>query len=182
MLQLLRRAALIFALLGVAVFGFAALLPDSFEVSREITIDSPPEVVYAIISDLSRWRSWDPWQAKEPAMTLSVLKTTGATTDAQWLRRGIPDGKITLQRTEIPRVLNMTLETSREPLRELEIRLQNLGGKSRVQWTVSGKNGLYPLGNIFALQMNKYVGPNYEEALTKLKGYIESQGASKQSP
>ena len=69
----------------------------------------------------------------------------------------------------------MTLETAREPSRELEFTLQNLGSKTRLRWTVSGKNGLYPLGNIFALQMNKYVGPNYEEALGKLKGYIESQ-------
>ena len=178
MLQLLRRAALIFVILGAAVFGFAALLPDSFEVSREITIDSPPNVVYSVLSDLNRWRSWDPWQAKEPALTLSVLKTTGTTTDAQWLRRGVADGKITLERTDSPHVLNMTLETSREPRRELEIRLQNLGGKSRVKWSMKGKNGLYPLGNIFALQMNKYVGPNYEEALSKLKVYIESQDPS----
>lgn len=178
MLQLLRRAALIFAILGVAVFGFAALLPDSFEVSREITIDRPPETVYRIIADLSRWRSWDPWQAKEPALTLSVLKTTGTRTDARWLRRGVEDGKIIIEQTERPHVLNMTLETSREPLRELEFRLQNLGGKSRLKWTVKGKNGLYPLGNIFALQMNTYVGPNYEEALSKLKVYVESQDPS----
>jgi uncharacterized protein YndB with AHSA1/START domain len=175
MLQLLRRAALIFVILGVAVFGFATLLPDSFEVSREITIDRPPETVYAVISDLSRWRSWDPWQAKEPALTLSVLKTTGTTTDARWLRQGFEDGKISVQQTDRPHRLNMTLETSREPPRELEFTLQNLGGKCRLKWTVKGKNGLYPLGNIFALQMNKYVGPTYEEALSKLKTYVESQ-------
>ena len=177
MLQLLRRAALIFVILGVAVFGLATLLPDSFEVSREITIDRTPEAVYAVISDLTRWRSWDPWQAKEPGLTLSVLKSTGKTIDARWLRHGVEDGKISVQQTDRPRKLNMTLETSREPPRELEFTLQNLGGKCRLQWTVKGKNGLYPLGNIFALQMNKYVGPTYEEALTKLKAYVEAQDA-----
>ena len=179
MLQLLRRAVLIFVILGGAVFGLATLLPDSFEVSREITIDRPPEVVYAVIADLSRWRSWDPWQAKEPALTLSVLESSDTTTDARWLRNGVEDGKITLRQTDKPTRLEMTLETSREPPRELEFKLQNLGGKCRLQWTVKGKNGLYPLGNIFALQMNKYVGPTYEEALTKLKAYVESQDSLK---
>lgn len=175
MLQLLRRAGLIFLILGAGVFGFAAMLPDSFEVSREITIERSPEVVYATIADLSKWRSWDPWQAKEPSLTLSVLKSDGEETQARWLRNNVEDGRITLRRTRPPIQLEMTLETVREPARQLEFILQNLGGKTRLKWTVSGKNGLYPLGNIFALQMNKYVGPNYEEALGKLKVYIESQ-------
>ena len=175
MLQLLKRAGLIFFILGAAVFGFAAMLPDTFEVSREITIERSPEVVYAAISDLSKWRSWDPWQAKEPSLTLAIIESNAEETKAKWLRNELEDGRITLRRTQPPVRLEMLLETPREPARELEFTLQNLGSKTRLQWTVSGKNGLYPLGNIFALQMNKYVGPNYEEALGKLKAYIESQ-------
>ena len=180
LLQLLKRAAILFILMGVAVVFFATLLPSSFEVSREITIDRPIQTVYQSLADLSKWSQWDPWQRKDTNLSLKVTQQTPDQTDAVWLKDGNKAGTIKLEIKAPREELVITIENVSMPTRTLIVRLQDLGGKVRVQWTVTGENGLYPLGNIFALQMEKYVGTNYEDALKQLKSHLE--GAQSQNP
>tara|TARA_B100000674_G_scaffold458141_1_gene434118 strand:+ start:167 stop:652 length:486 start_codon:yes stop_codon:yes gene_type:complete len=159
----------------LAVFFIATLLPSSFEVSRETTIEKPAHVVYAALADLSTWKHWDPWQSEDNKLSIRIVSQTAEETKAVWLNEGAEAGQINL-RIRVPnQELAIAIETLRVPPRLLSVRLQNLGGKTRVHFTVKGENGLYPLGNIFALQMEKYVGANYEEALNKLKTHLENK-------
>ena len=156
------------------VFG-ATLLPSSFEISREVIVEKPVRTVHASLSDLSQWSKWDPWQTRESGAGLKVLTQNESETKAVWLRDGQESGRITLKATTQETQLTIIIETPRVPQRTLLIQLQDLGGKTRVTWQVSGENGMYPLGNIFALQMEKYVGANYEDALKKLKQHLENK-------
>ena len=159
-------------------FG-ASLLPSTFEVSRETTIARSPAQIYAILSDLQQWKDWDPWQSSDAELKLRI-KASGTTgMEGEWLREEVLEGKISLTRTTEAKRIDISFQRGGDPQRNLVFELKDLGNKTRLKWTVHGENGMYPFGNLFALQMEQYVGPVYEEALRKLKAYAESQPVTK---
>ena len=173
MSQLFKRAALCFALLAVMVYVIGALLPSTFHVSRERTISVSLSRVSSVLSDLSKWAPWDPWQNSETNLKLEVSKNANGLWIGRWLKDGVEHGRVIQQPQQSKNTIEYNLERSGEPLRHLRFELQDLGMNTRVTWTVSGKNKFYPIGNIFAVQMEKYVGPVYEKGLNSLKKHLE---------
>ncbi len=56
-------------LILIAIIGFAiyvAVQPNSFEVSRERTINAPASVLYDNVIDYKNWEAWSAWVEKEP--------------------------------------------------------------------------------------------------------------------
>ena len=173
MSQLFKRAALCFALLAVIVYAIGAWLPSTFNVSRERTISVPLKRVSDVLVDLSKWAPWDPWQNSETDLKLEISRNARGLWVGRWLKDGIEHGRVIQQPQLSKNTIEYNLERSGEPLRRLRFELQDLGMNTRVRWTVSGKNKFYPIGNIFAVQMEKYVGPVYERGLDNLKKHLE---------
>ncbi len=66
-------------LILIAIIGFAiyiAVQPNSFEVSRERTINAPAAVLYDNVIDFKNWESWSPWVEKEPDLKLMFSEQT----------------------------------------------------------------------------------------------------------
>jgi uncharacterized protein YndB with AHSA1/START domain len=66
--------ALIIAV-AVAVIYFlvrAALKPDRFRIARSIRIAAPASAIYPHIASMERFKSWSPWQDKDPSMTQTI--------------------------------------------------------------------------------------------------------------
>jgi polyketide cyclase/dehydrase/lipid transport protein len=61
-----------FAIGAVVLVGVLLTLvgtrPSRFKVARSITIDAPPEAVFAEVNDFHHWKAWNPWAAMDPAM------------------------------------------------------------------------------------------------------------------
>jgi hypothetical protein len=65
---MLKRIALVFLLVIVAVLGYAATLPDTFQIERSATINAPSEKIFPLINDFRQWRAWSPWENLDPAL------------------------------------------------------------------------------------------------------------------
>lgn len=52
----------------VAIFGLAAMKPDTFRVRRETDIAAPREKIFALLNDFQQWALWSPWEKMDPAM------------------------------------------------------------------------------------------------------------------
>ena len=52
----------------VAVLVIASRKPDTFRIERSATINASPETIFALINDFHQWRSWSPWEARDPAL------------------------------------------------------------------------------------------------------------------
>ncbi len=64
----------------IAIIGFAiyvAVQPNSFEVSRERTINAPASVLYDNVIDFKNWEAWSSWVEKEPDLKLMFPEQTG---------------------------------------------------------------------------------------------------------
>jgi hypothetical protein len=65
---LLKKIAIIVAILIVVLLGYAATRPDTFRVERATSIKAPPEKIFALVNDLRSHGLWSPWEKKDPAM------------------------------------------------------------------------------------------------------------------
>src|SRR5688500_17285242 len=70
-----RKVARVALYLGIAlvvfvggVLAIAATKPDALHVERNALISASPDVVFAIINDLSRWSEWSPYNKYDPSM------------------------------------------------------------------------------------------------------------------
>src|SRR4051794_35447633 len=60
--------AVILALGIAAVLILAATKPDVFKVQRETDINAPPDSIFPLINDFHQWKSWSPYETKDPSM------------------------------------------------------------------------------------------------------------------
>src|SRR4051812_21421447 len=68
MFEIVVVIAVILALAIAAVLILAAAKPDVFRVQRDIDIKAPPEKIFPLISDFHQWKSWSPYEDKDPSM------------------------------------------------------------------------------------------------------------------
>jgi hypothetical protein len=65
---MLKIILLVIALLIVGVLVFASTKPDVFSIVRKLHIKATPEKIFVEINDFNRWKSWSPWENKDPAL------------------------------------------------------------------------------------------------------------------
>ncbi len=61
---MLLKGVIVIAILVAGVLLFAATKPGSFRIQRSMSIQAPPEKVFALINDFHNWKLWAP---QEPA-------------------------------------------------------------------------------------------------------------------
>jgi hypothetical protein len=76
---MLKKIAIVVAILIVALLGYAATRPDTFRVERATSINAPPEKIFVLINDLNRWGAWSPFEKKDPAMKRTLSGATNVT-------------------------------------------------------------------------------------------------------
>ena len=68
MLKSIAIIAVILAIAIAVVLILAATKPDTLRVQRSDSIKAPPEKIFPLINDFHQWRSWSPYENKDPAM------------------------------------------------------------------------------------------------------------------
>ena len=75
------------AIVGILVF--AATKPDTFGIQRSITINAPPERVFALIDDFHQWPRWAPQDREDATMRRSYgPQSSGVGAVSQWKSDG----------------------------------------------------------------------------------------------
>ena len=68
---MIKTLALAVVALAAALLLYAATQPDTFRVERSVTIQAPPDKVFALINDFHQWERWSPWENIDPAIRRS---------------------------------------------------------------------------------------------------------------
>jgi uncharacterized protein YndB with AHSA1/START domain len=171
---------LVVAILGFA--GFVATRPESYHVERSIDLKSPPEAVFATVSDFKAFPQWSPWQKRDPAMKTTLSSpSSGVGASFAWEgNKEVGKGKMTMVESTAPNRIKIRLEFQ-EPWTsiadtgfDIKSNPASAGGSS-VTWWMDGKNNF--VGKAFAvfMDMDKMIGKDYEEGLASLKMVVEAQ-------
>src|ERR1700730_17712065 len=71
MFEIIAVIAAVLALAIAAILILAATKPDTLRVERAASMKAPPDKIFPLIADFHQWRSWSPYENKDPDMQRS---------------------------------------------------------------------------------------------------------------
>jgi uncharacterized protein YndB with AHSA1/START domain len=176
---MLKKIAIGLVVVLAALVAVIATRPATFEVSRSLQMNAPPEVVYAQVVDFRKWAEWSPWDALDPKQTRTYSgPASGVGAKYEWL--GNPDtvgtGSMTIDEAKAGEFIDITLEF-KVPFpakNKTRFTFAPAAGGTSVNWVMSGTNDF--MGKAFSLVMNmdKMVGGDFEKGLVTLKTRAEA--------
>jgi uncharacterized protein YndB with AHSA1/START domain len=174
---MLKAIALFIVVVVAGVLLFAATRPDSFTVTRAITINAPPQKIHALLSDFQAWRNWSPWENKDPGMKRQLSATT-AGTGAKYAWDGnkeVGQGEMTISSSTPPSQVVIQLHFMKpfEARNEVDFTLVPQGEATQVTWLMRGPAPF--INKLMGLFMNfdKMIGKDFEAGLANLKALAE---------
>lgn len=159
---------LLIAIIGLAIY--AAVQPNSYEVTRSRIIDVPAKLVYNNVSDYKNWEAWGPWLEEDPSMTFSYGETTkGEGASYSWEGK---DGKGSQKMTSAIPHESLTTELTFEGMGSASAFWKfdpNVEG-TEVTWGMKADNVPYLFKFFGAISggYDKMMGPMFERGLERL--------------
>jgi carbon monoxide dehydrogenase subunit G len=174
---MLKIIAIVFVVLVAAVLLFAATRPDTFSVQRTTSIKAPPDKIFALVNDLRRFNTWNPYEKKDPNLKGSY---SGAASGkgAVYAFAGNQDvgkGSVEIMDSAPPHKVSMQLHMI-EPMEarnNVEFTIEPRGDSTNVTWAMHGPVSYF--GKIVHLffNMDRMVGGDFEAGLANLKAVAE---------
>ena len=171
-------AAVIVAAAIAVVLGLASTKADVFRLARSVQIKATPEAIGPWIVDFHKWTQWSPWEGV-PGDELKRIYSgaeSGVGAVYEWSGKKTGVGRMEmieassnhigikldfLKPFEAHNVAEFTLEPSGEK------------GVTAVTWSMHGPAPLMVKVMHLFMNMDKMVGPSFEQGLAKLKGLAE---------
>ena len=178
---MLKVIGIIVVVAVLAILAAAAMQPDSFTVSRSITINAPAGRVYPHIVDFHGWANWSPWEKLDPALKRSYTgPASGKGAMYEWEGNSkVGSGRMEITDAIAPGRVAIALHFLKpmEANNVAEFNLDPRGETTQVTWTMRGPSPfMTKLFGVF-VSMDKMVGGMFETGLANLKALAEQPGA-----
>ena len=171
-------AALI-AILAIVAWVF---LPREVTVSRSTSIDAPAATVYALVTDFRNFNKWSPWAERGEGVTEyefdGPVRGTGAV--MRW-RSEAPDvgtGEQRIVAAEPYRQVDVALAFEGQGEARASYLLEPTDSGTEVTWTFTTDFGNDLFGRYLGLFFERWIAPDYEAGLKKLRELAESLPAT----
>ena len=174
----LKIAAIVIILAIAGVLAVAAMQPDRFSVRRAASIKAPPEKIFPLISDFSRWGAWSPYEKKDPAMKRS-FSGPAAGKGAVYAWEGNQDvgqGRMEIADAAAPSRVTLKLDFSKpfEAHNVVDFTLEPEGDNATsVTWAMHGPMPFISKLITLFVDMDRMVGNDFEAGLANLKALAE---------
>jgi hypothetical protein len=173
-LKILIAVVVIVLLLVVVV----ATRRSSFHVERSATIAAPPERLFERVNDLHAWRSWSPWEKKDPDMSRTYGgPPTGVGATYGWAGdKNVGEGRMTIERSDRPSLVEIKLEFFKpfKGTNTARFTFEPAAGGTKVIWGMDGKYNFVSKAFCMFMDMDKMIGTDFEAGLAALKAEAES--------
>jgi hypothetical protein len=150
---------------------------DTYTVQRSTTIEAPPARVYEQLADFHNWVNWSPWEEIDPALR-RTYSGAGSGTGAAYAwsgNRKAGQGRMEITEAIEPSKVQIELffEKPFKARNETVFSVRPEGKGSVVTWTMIGKRTLMTRVMGIFVSMEKFLGPDFEKGLAKLKTTAE---------
>jgi hypothetical protein len=171
----------------IAIFAIiVAMRPSEFAISRSATMTAPPPMVFAQVNDFHKWGAWSPWEKKDPAMKRTFEgPPAGIGSAYRWAgNKDVGEGGMTITESRPSNLIRIKLEFLKPmtATHTAEFTFKPQGAdRTDVTWTMTGRHNF--MGKAFCMFMNmdKLVGPDFEQGLAGMKSVVESQATPAQA-
>lgn len=175
MMKWIKRILLLLLTLAALLAIVSQLLPGSYRVERSIVIKAPVEKVFPSIADLRQWKSWGVWFERDPGMVVTYSDPpTGVGSWSNWISKQEGSGKMTIKTIDPNKGISYSLFFPDMGMNsDGTMTLAPADGGVKVTWASFGDLGRNPLNRWFGLFMERFIGPDFEGGLTRLKAKAE---------
>ena len=163
------------ALIGLALIA-SLLTAKEVTTSRSIVINAPQEVVFNTVNNLESWEDWSPWKEMEPDMQISYgASTVGEGASYSWVGEETGSGTMSIAASKSPESITTLVEFDGQGNADGEWSFEQTPEGTKTTW---GFHSKFPVPfNLMLLFMDieKFVGKDFERGLTLLKDKIEAE-------
>jgi len=173
----LKKVAIGLAAVLIALAAIGFLLPAQWRVERSVTIEAPPDAVYAIVSSLRTWPEWTSWSKDlDPSATWEFEgPEAGTGAMMKWKGPAAGAGVLTIAESEPGRAIRYTMRMEEDAfMARGALTLEPSGGGTRVTWVDEGDLGMNPMVRYFGLAMDSSMGRELQKGLDNLKRRAEA--------
>jgi carbon monoxide dehydrogenase subunit G len=159
----------------IGILGYAATLPDTFRVTRSLSMAAPPDRIFPLINDLKQMNRWNPFAKQDPTIDIVYRgPASGKGANYSWTGSKAGEGSLEIVDSTMPSSVSMRLEMTKPMASHNAIvfSLEPKGSTTDVNWTMTGD---YPyiakvMGVIF--NMDKMIGGEFDRGLADLKSLV----------
>jgi hypothetical protein len=181
MFEIIAVIAVVLAIAIAIVLILAATKPNTFSVQRATTVKAPPEAIFPLINDFHQWRTWSPYETKDPAMKRSFSgAASGKGAVYGWEgNKNVGSGRMEVLDTSMPSkiVIKLDFFTPFEGHNTAEFTMLPQGdatnAATNVTWLMHGPAPfMSKLMQIF-INLDNMIGRDFEVGLANLKRLTE---------
>lgn len=174
---MLKKVALGVVAVIVVILLMAAMKPNTFTITRTITIAAPPEKIAGLITDFHQWQSWSPWEKLDPAMqrTFSGAPAGKGAVYAWVGNKDVGRGRMEIVEAAAPARTVIQLDFI-EPFASsnvTEFALTPAAGSTTVRWTMTGPMLFISKLMAVFVSMDAMIGKDFDKGLAQLKAAAE---------
>jgi uncharacterized protein YndB with AHSA1/START domain len=177
MFEIIAIIAVVLALAIAIILILAATKADSFSVQRATSIKAPPEKVFPWINDFHQWKSWSPYENKDPAMKRSYSGAAdGKGAVYGWEgNKNVGSGRMEILDSSAPSkiVIKLDFFTPFEGHNIAEFTMLPQGDATNVIWLMHGPAPFtHKVMQVF-MNLDNMIGKDFEAGLANLKNISE---------
>lgn len=168
---------LLLTLIGLfLILGIVA--PKKSHIERSISINAAPSAVQSIVSKFSEFKQWNPFLAKDPNAVVNLEGQDGTIgSKYSWSgNKDVGSGNQRVTKIEpgyVENALHFDGAMGGDAISAMKMTEEN-GGTTKATWSFDMESP-YPWNAMnFFMNMDKFLGPEYEKGLASLKTYVES--------
>jgi uncharacterized protein YndB with AHSA1/START domain len=170
-------AVILIALATVLVV--ASTKPDTFRIERSAVIKAPPEAIFALINDFQQWRSWSPWETRDPALKRTYSGTaSGKGAVYAWEgNRNVGSGRMEIMEAAAPSKIVIKLDFIKpfEGHNTAEFTLTGGVNSTVVSWVMTGPAIFFSKVMQVFMSFDRMIGRDFETGLANLNKLADRQ-------
>lgn len=178
-MKALKIIGIILAIILIAAAVVIPFLPSHAHMERSIVINAEPSKVFTMLNSFKNFNSWSPWAAIDPNTKYEFTgPESGVGAQMNWKSDHSDVGNGTqkiVESEENKRIKNEMTFEGFDGKSYAELILMPQGTGTKVTWTYDGD--MKGVSKVFGLLMDSFLGPVYEQGLTKLKDVTEDKQA-----
>lgn len=179
-MRAIKRLILGVFLLALVMVAAAFALPRHVSVERSAVINAPELDVFVYLNSPKKFNEWSPWAARDPEMHYVFSgPVEGVGARMEWDSDEFGKGSQEIVESNPGKNIVVALDFDIQGAASSSFVLSPAGAGTKLSWGMNTDVGNNPLGRWTGLMLDRWIGADYEQGLTRLKQLVESGGASR---
>ena len=162
----------------VAILVLMFKEPEDITVVRSAVIKAPKEVVFDQIVHFANWPNWDPWSRMDSGKMKRTMYGTDGTPGSGYTWVGDKTGSGDMRDSAVSGTQLLYSLNIKEPHSGGGwgyLKADDTAGMTKVTWTITMHFGRPMNAMLIFMNMDKMLGPDFENGLNNMKTYLESK-------